>query len=147
MNKDAVRETMISHQQKIINELSEQISTIHTMVDIDEEMTHDPEDYSHQFESNEIEQMIKVQLNKAQSALRHLESIDFGPKNTITVGALVKTNKMKFFIGFPTVPFESEGDRIIGISLGSPIYPMMANKKAGDRFTFSGNEYNIESIY
>jgi hypothetical protein len=147
MNKETVRETMLSHQQEIINELSEQISTVHTMVDIDEEMTHDPEDYSHQFESNEIEQLIKVQLNKAKSGLQHLESIDFGPKNTVTAGALVKTNKMKFFIGFPTVPFDAGEDHIVGISLGSPIYPMMANKKVGDSFTFSGNEYNIESIY
>ena len=147
MNKDAAREKMISHQNEIINELVEQVSTVHSNVDFDEEETHDPEDYSHQFESQELEQLIKVQLNKAKRDLQYLESLDFDSKNTVTAGALVKTNKMNLFIGFPTVPFDLEGQNIVGISMSSPIYPIMANKKAGDSFTFSGNKYNIESIY
>lgn len=147
MNKSAIKETMIAHQEEIINELVEKVDTVHTMSDIDEEETHDPEDFSHQFEAGEMEQLIKVQLNKAKSALDFLKSIDFGPKNTVTSGAVVKTNKMKFFIGFSTVPFDVNDDHIVGISLSSPIYPIMANKKVGDNFTFSGIDYNIEAIY
>lgn len=147
MNKDTVKDKLFSIQQNIINELSEQVSTVHTNVDIDEDMTHDPEDYSHQFESQELEQLIKVQLNKAKSGLECLKSIDFGPKNTVTCGAIVETDKMKFFVGFPTVPFVGADGQIIGISLSSPIYPMMANKKTGEHFTHSGIEYTIQTIY
>jgi len=147
MNKKAITEKMVSLQETIVDELFEQVTTVHTNVDIDEEETHDPEDYSHQFESQELEQLIKVQLNKAKSDLQFLKTIDFGPKNTVTSGALVKTNKMIFFVGFPTVPFDAGDDHIVGISLSSPIYPIMAKKKAGDNFTFSGIDYNIESIY
>jgi hypothetical protein len=147
MNKDTVKEKLFVLQETIIAELQEQVDTVHTMVDIDEEQTHDPEDYSHQFESNELEQMVKVQLNRAKGGLVQLNGIDFEAKNTVTSGALVFTNKMKFFIGFATVPFDIEGHHIVGISFNSPIYPMMADKKTGDSFSFSGINYTIESIY
>jgi hypothetical protein len=147
MNKNSIKEKMIALQENIIGELKGQVDTIHTSVDIDEESTHDPEDYSHQFESQELEQLIKVQLNKTKRSLDFLKSIDFGPKNTATLGAIVKTNKTIFFIGFATMPFESEDGQIVGISLSSPIYPIMASKKTGDNFKFSGIEYTIENIY
>lgn len=147
MNKTAVKEALFNSQEKIIAELKDQVDTVHTMVDIDEEMTHDPEDYSHQYESNEMEHMVKVQLNRAKGGLQQLKGIDFNPKNTVTSGAVVITNKMKFFIGFATVPFDVNGDHIVGISLNSPIYPIMAGKKSGETFSFSGVDYTIDSIY
>ncbi|MFT6500086.1 MAG: hypothetical protein ACJASQ_000193 [Crocinitomicaceae bacterium] len=147
MNKNSIREKMLSHQQTIIAELSQRISSLHTMVDIDEESTHDPEDYSHQFESQELEHLIKVQLNKAKSGLQQLESIDFNPKNTITTGSIVVTDKVVFFIGFSMVPFKVGTDKIVSISINSPIYSLMANKVEGDQFTHAGNSFTVEKIY
>jgi hypothetical protein len=147
MDKTIVKNTLIELQENIINELQEQVETVHTMVDIDEEMTHDPEDYSHQYESKEIEEMVKIQLNRAKIGLDHLKSIDFDAKDSVCSGAVVFTDKMKFFIGFATVPFDIDEHHIVGISLGSPIYPMMAEKKVGDKFSFSGRDYKIEAIY
>lgn len=147
MNKNDIKNKMISLQEQILLELKDQSDTIHTRVDIDEEATHDPEDYSHQFESQELEQLINVQLNKTKRSLDFLKSIDFSAKKTVSLGAIVETNKTNFFIGFSTIPFETNDGEIVGISLSSPIYPIMADKKAGERFTFSGIEYNIENIY
>lgn len=147
MNKENIKNKLFELQENIVKELLEKMATSHSMVDIDEDDTRDPEDFSHQYESGEIEQLMRVQLNKEQRNLDKLKTIDFGPKNTVCCGAVVKTNQFNFFIGFATIPFDVDDLHIVGISNESPIYAIMANKKAGDTFSFRGNDYSIEKIY
>lgn len=146
MNKTALKNKMVELQQNIISELEEKVATTHSMVDIDEEMTHDPEDYSHQYESGELEALVKNQLRKAKADLSELVDIDFSEKSVVEPGAFVQTEKFNFFIGFPTVPFDMDGLHIVGVSKASPIFPFMAGKKEGESFEFSGKKYVIKKL-
>lgn len=146
MNKEAIKSKLFELQENLVNELSEKINTVHSMVDIDEGDTMDPEDFSHQYESGEMEQLMRVQLNREKGNLEKLKSIDFGPKNTVSSGAIVQTNLFNFLIGFATVPFEVDGLHIVGISNESPLYPIIANRKTGESFSFRGNNYTIENV-
>lgn len=146
MNKTQLKDILINHQETVIKEMEEKINVTHSMVDIDESDTIDPEDRSHQYESGEMEQLIRTQLQKAKIELELLRSIDFGPKEMIEAGAFVRTEKFNFIIGFPAVPFDFNGDHIVGISKASPIYPFMDGKKVGDKFSFGGKEYTIKEI-
>jgi hypothetical protein len=146
MNKESIKTTIFQTQESIISELSEKIETSHSMVDVDEGDTLDPEDYSHQYESGEIENLMKVQLAKAKQNLTQLKSIDFSKKDTVTPGAIVQTPRFNFFIGLATVPFDADGLHIVGISIDSPIYSVMNGKKEGDKFSFSGIDYEITKI-
>ncbi|MDX2360267.1 MAG: hypothetical protein QNK23_05650 [Crocinitomicaceae bacterium] len=147
MIKENIKTKLFSMQENIIVELSEKVQMSHSLVDLDEDDTHDPDDYSHQFESAEMEQLMKVQLNKAKGGLEKLKSIDFSEKSTVQTGAYVETNKFNFFIGFSTVPFDVEGKHVVGISTNSPIFPMMSGKAAADKFSYCGINYEIETIY
>ena len=146
MNKEHIKEMLFTMQENIIREFKEKVEVTHGVVDIDEDDTHDPDDYSHQYESAELEQLMKVQLNKSKRCLDLLKSIDFSPKTSVESGAYVETNKFNFFIGFATVPFDVDGKHIVGISMDSPICPIMLGKKEGDKFSFSGVDYVIENI-
>lgn len=146
MNKEVIKNRLYELQENLVNELAEKISTVHSMVDIDEGNTLDPEDFSHQYESGEMEQLMRVQLNREKGNFEKLKSIDFGPKNSVCCGAIVQTNLFNFLIGFATVPFEVDGKQIVGISNDSPLYPIMANRKSGESFSFRGNNYTIENI-
>lgn len=146
MNKLHIKEKLFEQQENIIRELAEKVEMTHSMVDVDEDDTHDPDDYSHQYESGEMEQLIKVQLNKAKGNMERLKTIDFGEKDTVTPGALVQTPRFNFFIGFATVPFDVDGKHIVGISTESPIYSIMNGRKEGDKFSFSGINYEISKI-
>ncbi|MGB0915251.1 MAG: hypothetical protein ACPGVI_04220 [Crocinitomicaceae bacterium] len=146
MNKLHIKEKLFEQQENIIRELAEKVEMTHSMVDVDEDDTHDPDDYSHQYESGEMEQLIKVQLNKAKGNMERLKTIDFGEKDTVTPGALVQTPRFNFFIGFATVPFHVDGKHIVGISTESPIYSIMNGRKEGDKFSFSGINYEISKI-
>ncbi|TNE75777.1 MAG: hypothetical protein EP333_03690 [Bacteroidetes bacterium] len=147
MNKVTLREALIAEQEQVINELNEKINYTHSMVDIDESDTIDPEDRSHQYESGEMEQLIRTQLQKAKIDLEHLRSIDFDAKSKVEAGAFVQTEKFNFVIGFPVVPFDLEGMHIVGVSEASPIFPFMSGKTTGDSFEFGGKTYTIKAIY
>jgi len=147
MDKQLIKNFLLEKQAKLVEELKEQTRTIHTMVDIDESDTIDPEDYSHQYESQEMEQMIKVQINRAERGLEMLASLNISPKKRVTTGAIIETDSLHFFIGYPTMPFEMEGKRFVGISTGSPIYALMNGKRAGDTFQYSGTTYQIKQIF
>lgn len=146
MDKNLLKDHLLQMQKNVILELEEVISSKHSMVDLDEGDTMDPEDYSHQYESGEMEQLISTQLNKAKRNFDLLNSIDFGPKKTIQPGALVETSKFNFIIGQATVPFDIDGKHIVGVSVDSPIYPIMVNKKEGDQFSYCGIDYKIIKI-
>ena len=68
MNKEHIKEMLFTMQENIIREFKEKVEVTHGVVDIDEDDTHDPDDYSHQYESAELEQLMKVQLNKSRDA-------------------------------------------------------------------------------
>lgn len=146
MNKGNLIQEMIRRQKALVQEIEEKLQTIHTMVDIDEDDVIDPEDRSHQSESAELENITAEHLLKAKVDLFVLEKINDHVCEKIEPGAFVRTNRGSFFIGFSTAPFVYENEKIIAISVVSPIYDTMKNLRAGDRFTFNNEAYTIFEI-
>jgi hypothetical protein len=147
MNKKALKEKLIELQRESIASLEEKIATTHSMVDVDESDTIDPEDLSHQTESGEAEQLFRQQLTKARIDLSVFEQLDMGPKSKVEPGAFVVTENFNFIVGGATTPFDFEGKHIIGVSPDAPIYREMKELKVGDSFSVSGNAYTIREIH
>lgn len=147
MNKVILKDRLIEIQKTIINEIKEKIVTTHSMVDVDESDTIDPEDLSHQTESMLTEQLFKVKLQKAENDLRVLEQINFEGKTKVEPGAFIKTEMFHFVIATATVPFDLAGKHVIGISSDSPIYAEMKGLGKGDNFNFSDKSYTILEIH
>lgn len=147
MNKLNLKSELIHMQKMIVSEFEGQMKSAHSMVDIDESDVMDPEDFSHQYEAGEMEQLMRTQMNRAKSCIDLINNIDFSPKSKIEVGAIVETGAFAFFIGIPTTPFNFEGRQIVGISKEAPFYTVLIDKKVGDHFTYCGNEYTIDAIY
>jgi len=146
MEKKSLIEKLITQQNKAITELETKIADIHSNVDVDESDTIDPEDLSNQSVATEEELLFKQQLAKAKADLKTLLAIDFSTKSHVEPGAYVKTEKFNFLVGCATIPFDFEGNHIVGISTESPIYKEMKGLKNGDAFSVSGNEYLIKEI-
>jgi transcription elongation factor GreA len=146
MSKELIIKTLIRTQNQVIVDLKERISVGKLASDIDEDNTLDPEDYSHQNESVEMNQLLTVQLEKAENDLAKLQAIEFSPKSKIEIGALVKTNQFSFVIGIATFPFNVDGNQYVGISVDAPIYSIMKDKIEGETFSFVNNIYQIVSI-
>jgi hypothetical protein len=146
MNKEKIKETLFSINSQIINDLKERITSNKEQVKIDHNDTIDREDYSHQNESSEMDELLLIQLEKALAEKSKLETIDFHFKNKIEVGAVVSTNQFTFVIGVATIPFQVENKQYVGISIDAPIYSMMKDKVEGESFQYGNNHYQIVSI-
>lgn len=145
--KEEIKNKLIELQKKMIAEFEEKVQDVHSMVDIDEEDTHDPEDFSHQYEAGEMEQLVKSQLFRAKEKLSDLQNMSVEASSVVESGALVETDKRNFVIGFSSTPFEIDGKEFVGISQGAPIYAAMDGKKVGESFEVSGTNYAIKNIY
>jgi hypothetical protein len=147
MNKTELKKVLIEIQNKSISSLTEKIDTTHSMVDVDEADTVDPEDLSHQSESMESEHLFRNQLSKAKADLNLIEQIDFSPKSKVEPGAFIKTEKFNFIVACATTPFDYNGMHITGISVESPIYKEMKGLESNSTFSLSGNNYKIIEIH
>lgn len=147
MNKTELKNKLIELQKASVANLEEKINTTHSMVDVDESDTIDPEDLSHQSESAESEHIFKQQLSKAKIDLSIIEQIDFSVKSKVEPGAFVRTEQFNFIVACATNPFDHNGDHIVGISVDSPIYREMKDLQNGQTFSVSGNTYTIKEIH
>lgn len=65
-----------------------------------------------------------------------IEALLFGPKAVVEPGAVVNVNGRYFVIAVPTQMISIDGIDIIGISVESPLYEVMAGLRAGETFEF-----------
>lgn len=78
--------------------------------------------------------------------IARLRRIDFGPKETIEEGAIVKIMDRFFVIAVASDRFVCDGNELMGISAEAPLYKAVAGKAAGDACTFNGRDFIIESV-
>ena len=147
MNKQKLQVQLLEKQRQIIGEIKEKILATMIAANLDESDTIDPEDLSHQSEENTLNLLFQQQLTQAEKEMQMLEKIDFSAKKIAELGALVETDDVCFFVGYPVIPFDFEGKRIVGVSATSPIMSAMNKKKSGDTFIHGEKEYKINTIY
>jgi transcription elongation factor GreA len=146
MDKSALRNYMIAHQNHIIEDLKKAVEELHKATDLDEGDTIDADDFSHQEETRNYLRLLEEQLNKAIMDREILEKLPTENVSTVQIGSFVETENIYFYVGVSTTPFELNGKNIIGISTTAPIYLSMKNKKKGDKFSSGKHEYKIKSI-
>ena len=147
MDKQKIKNLIAAQFQASIKDLDQSIDFRDTEADLDETNTIDPEDLSHQDESEEIKRRLEEQKAVAQSGLFALEQLNDEATDMVAPGAVVKTDFHLLYIGVPTRTFEMDGQACIGVSTDSPIYRVIEGKKAGDSFELNGKKHTIEQVW
>ena len=65
-----------------------------------------------------------------------IEALPFGRTNVVEPGAVVNVNNRYFVIAVPTQVISIDGIDIVGISVESPLYEVMAGLREGETFEF-----------
>ena len=146
MNKIALFQELRQQKIRLILELKENVRNAHSMVDLDEIDTIDPEDLSHQHEGTELQRLFEEQLNRAEEDLLTLKHIDITQKVEVVPGAVLFTQDFNFIVGIPALPFQFENKQFVGISSDSSIYTQMKGKHVGEEFKHAENKYTINQI-
>jgi hypothetical protein len=121
MNKEALFQALKEQKIRLILELKDNVRSAHSMVDLDEIDTIDPEDLSHQNEGIELQRLFEEQLNRAEEDLLRLKHLDTTHKVEVLPGAVVFTENFNFIVGIPALPFQFDNTEFVGISTESAI--------------------------
>lgn len=106
----------------------------------------DAGDASMAVQSAEIAQAFEAPLHEYAQQIETLRAIDFGAKNKVEPGAVLRANGRWFVIAVATDAFECDGQRYIGISSHAPIYRALAGRQAGDEVQFGSARWKIEQV-
>jgi len=94
----------------------------------------------------ETEKNLK-QRNEALKLKQLLDQIDPNKKcNTVSPGALVTTNNEKLYISISAGKMTLDDDVYFTMAISSPLGLVMNGKKAGEKVSFNGKEYQLLSI-
>lgn len=146
MKRNIILEKLIIEQQKVIESLQQSVNQYKTASDMDEESTHDPEDFSHQTEAKDMQLRFEKMLGEAEDNLNFINNEQTAAHETIEKGSLIETDKNFLFIGLSVPVFKVEDKEVISFSDDAPVFEKIKGKKVGDTVKIGDNSYVIQSV-
>ena len=147
MNRKDIINKIIEEQKKVIESLESSVERYKTASDIDEESTHDPEDFSRQTEAKDMQLRYEKMLRNAENEMSFLEKETEVSHETIENGSIIETEKNFYFVGISVPMISADKKQIISFSEDAPIFQNMKGKKAGDEVKIGDNKEVISSIF
>ena len=146
MKRDLILEKLIAEQRKVIESLQQSVNQYKSASDMDEESTHDPEDFSQQSQAKDMQLRFEKMLGEADENLSFLMNEKESSHHMIEKGSVIETDKNFLFVGISVPVFEVNGKEVISFSDNAPIFEGFKGKKIGDRVKIGENLYTIQSI-
>ncbi|WP_447951631.1 hypothetical protein [Chryseobacterium koreense] len=146
MKRKAIIERIIAEQKKTILGLQETTDNYRTAADMDEESTHDTEDYSHISQAKDMQLRYEQMLAEAQRNLAFLQAELEAVHDEIENGTIIETDKNYLFVGIPVPVFKMDGKDVVSFSEEAPIFKKIKGKKVEDRVEIGSNSYKILSV-
>ena len=147
MQKTEIIQQIRRRLEDNIRELTNSLETQRSASNIDEGDTKDPEDFSQQSESRDMEMALQIQLDTALAQLSKLDDFSGRKTNGTESGALVETDKNWFYMGISFSPMRIGDKELYGVSPDSPAFNSIKGKSTGDHFTIGNNDHRILNVY
>ncbi len=145
--KEKILKYLITDLEKSVITFENAIAELKGLSDMDENATKDPEDFSHQNVSRDMEMRYNVQLEQARHDLVAVQQLMNRENKTIAPGALIETDKRWFFVGLSSPAIKVEEKELICFTTSAPVYRLLVGKKAGDDFSLGKEKYQILNIF
>ena len=147
MNRKDIINKIIEEQKKVIESLESSVERYRIASDIDEESTHDPEDFSRQTEAKDMQLRYEKMLRNAESEMSFLEKETELSHDTAENGSIIETEQNFYFVGISVPIIKLKEKQIISFSEDAPIFQSMKGKKVGDEVKIGDNKEVISSIF
>ena len=93
-----------------------------------------------------LAQAFECSINDHKEALDVLRQIDFGPRDSVEKGAVVRIDGRWFVVAVASDAFECDGNTYMGISTKAPIYAAIADARAGDVVNFRQRDLHSDEV-
>ena len=146
MKRTAIINIIIEEQTVVIESLKQSVERYKTASDLDEESTHDPEDFSHQTQAKDMQLRYEKMLREADQNLSFLEGELKAKHDKIENGTLIETDKNFIFVGISVPSFEFEGKEVIAFSDHAPVFQNIKGKSKGDSVEIGSKSVKIKDF-
>ena len=146
MNRKDILDKIILEQNKVIASLQQSVDQYRTASDIDEESTHDSEDYTNQSIAKDMQLRFEKMMNEAVQNLNFLENEKEITHTEIENGSLIETDKNYFFIGISVPVFKVDGKEVISFSEKAPIFAEIKGKNSGEIVKIGNDSFTVKSV-
>ena len=146
MNRKDIINKVIEEQKKVIESLESSVERYKIASDLDEESTHDPEDFSRQTEAKDMQLRYEKMLRNAEHDLNFLENEIENTHDSAENGSIIETENNFYFVGISVPTIKIKNKEIISFSEDAPIFKNIEGKKAGDDFKMGENKQIILTI-
>ncbi|HEY4340421.1 MAG TPA: hypothetical protein VGM97_10790 [Steroidobacteraceae bacterium] len=106
----------------------------------------DQDQASQAFGNAELAEFFEGPTRTYEAGLKHLKTIDFGPKSRVEEGAAVQLDGRWYVVGVATQAFECDGLTYMGISTEAPIYQALEGAVSGDTVEYHGREWKVQNV-
>lgn len=134
---------IIEEQKVVIDSLEQTVERYKIASDLDEESTHDPEDFSQQTQAKDMQLRYEKMLKEANQSLAFLETELKEMHEKIEKGTLIETDKNFLFVGISVPVFTFEDKEVVAFSDHAPVFQNIKGKNRGDTVTVGSNTLQI----
>jgi hypothetical protein len=146
VNKNIIKETMLSLDGAALQSAREEYFEYVAGARLDRSEPIDSDEHAQAEIASDLAEALDDTLHDHADKLDKLSKIDFGPKSTVTEGALVRLSGRYFVIAVSTSKFTCDGREVMGISTAAPIFKAIQGARAGETVAFNGRKFVIEDV-
>jgi hypothetical protein len=146
LDKNNIKETMLSLEAAVFQSAREKYLDYVADARLDRSEPIENDERAQAEVASDFSEALDDTIHDHSDKLDKLRRIDFGPKSTVTEGALVRVSGRCFIIAVSTAKFTCEGQEIMGISTMAPIFEAIEGARAGETVDFKGRRLLIEEI-
>ncbi len=151
MDKKTLKSTILAagmaRQKELIDSFERRIGELRKSGKHINETQYDAQQASFNDENNEIIDLLTGQLNFVVEEMNVMRNLSDELFETVQLGAVVITDKMKFYVSVSLEEFEVNSVKYFGISVKAPIYAQMRGLRAGENFEVNGAKFLIKEVF
>jgi hypothetical protein len=146
MDKNIIKETMLSLEGAVLRSAREKYFDYVAGARLDRSEPIESDEQAQAEIASDLAEALDDTLHDRTDKLDRLRQIDFGPKSTVTEGALVRLSGRYFAIAVSTGKFTCDGREVMGISTMAPIFETIKGARAGETVEFNGRKLVVEDV-
>ena len=146
MDKNIIKETMLSLEGAVLRSAREKYFDYVADARLDRSEPIESDEQAQAEIASDLSEALDDTLHDHIAKLDKLREVDFGPKSTVTEGALVRLSGRYFVIAVSTGKFICDGREVMAISTTAPIFETIRGARAGETVEFNGRKLVIEDV-
>jgi hypothetical protein len=148
--KEKILNACITQKQSLIDDFKVRMKSLLETEGLGNEEEYDNDELSQKGQASEEINLLNNALsvaNEEMNVLRQLKTSESTPPAIAGPGAVVITNKGRFFISVSIDQLAVDGEDFIALSVKSPLYMAMKGLPKGSKFQYNRKVYKITDIF